>query len=197
MQRTAVRQILNNFLLLSLVVGMETGCVAVLSDRVRLEAERSLSFAQVWMQPDAYSGRLIIVGGNVVRTTNVSGVTFLEVVQRPLDSADKPLVAAPSEGYFMARCEGYLDPLTYTTGQIITLAGRVLGTHSEKQGEADVSYPLLACVEIYAWLPQFTVVPIYPAPWYWWEWDPWYWDHRYWPRHRPPVWRYRPHHRHR
>ncbi|MGE3536844.1 MAG: Slp family lipoprotein [Candidatus Tectimicrobiota bacterium] len=197
MQSRQVRQTRRPILLIvlsSMLLALAVGCVAVLSERVRYEADRSLSFVQLRMQPDAYVGRLLILGGEIVRPTSMPGLTFLEVVQKPLDDDDRPLVTGPSEGRFMVRCERYLDPLVYTAGRTITLAGRVLGTHVEKIGATDVPYPLLSCVEIYAWGPPLYAGPVYPHVWYWWEWDPWYWDPWYWHHHH---WRHRWYRRHR
>jgi starvation-inducible outer membrane lipoprotein len=52
----------------------------------------------------------------------------------------------------------------YTAGRMVTVAGRVLGTHTDTVGERDTVYPLLACVEIYLW-PQATLSEVYPSMW--------------------------------
>ncbi len=184
MLRTTTYDLWQTVCLLSLLALMVTGCVAVLSPQIRQEADRSTTFAQWRVQPEAYIGRLVIVGGDIVRTTHVPGALWLEVRQKPLDSQDTPLLTGQSEGHFIARCEQYLEPLVYTIGRAVTVAGRVLGTHTEKVGDADVVYPLLSCVEIYAWPLPVAVAPRYPGLWYWWEWDPWYWDPWYWHYHR-------------
>jgi outer membrane lipoprotein len=191
--------------LLSVVALVQTGCIAVISAQVRQEADRTITLEQLRARPEAYMGRLVIMGGEIVRTTNVPGSTLLEVLQKPLDSTDRPLETDRSEGRFMVRCDRYLDPVTYTAGRVVTVAGRVLGTSAAKIGEIDYVYPLLACVEIYLWPETVYVTPLYPDVWYWWEGDPWYWDpwywrlppqhfRRRWPHHRPPHHR-TPHHR--
>ena len=171
---------------LSVVALVETGCIAVMSAQVRQEADRTITFEQLRVMPEIFIGRLVIVGGDILRTTNVPGATLLEVLHKPLDSEDRPLETDRSEGRFMVRCDRYLDPVTYTAGRVVTVAGRVLGTYTDKVGEIDYVYPLLACVEIYLRPQTVYISPIYPDAWYWWEWDPWYWDPWYW---RPP-----PHH---
>jgi len=35
----------------------------------------------------------------------------------------------------MALCEGYLDPVVYSKGRQVTLAGRVLGARTDTVGE--------------------------------------------------------------
>jgi len=171
-----------------------------MSDQVRQQADRTLAFGQFYAMPEAYVGRTLILGGYIVRIWNVPGETFLDVLQRPLDTEDQPILTQQSEGRFLVRFDQYLDPLTYTAGRMVTVAGRVLGTYTDTVGERDIVYPLLGGVEIYLW-PQATLSEVYPSIWLWWEWDPWYWDpwpwppsHYHWRRWRHP--RPPPHHHH-
>src|SRR5215475_14153690 len=137
--------------LLSMIVWGETGCIAVMSAQVRQQADRTLAFGQLYATPEAYTGRTVILGGYIVRIWNVPGVTFLDVLQRPLDADDRPILAQQSEGRFIIRCAQYLDPLTYSAGRMVTVAGRILGTYTDTEGERDIAYPLLASVELYLW----------------------------------------------
>jgi starvation-inducible outer membrane lipoprotein len=79
---------------------------------------------------------------------------------------------------------------------MITVAGRVLGAHTDTVEERDTVYPLLACVEIYLW-PQATLSEVYPSVGLWWEWDPWYGDPWAWRPHHHHWWRWRHHYHHR
>jgi outer membrane lipoprotein len=186
--------------LLSLISWGETGCIAVMSEQVRQQADRTLAFGQLYAMPEAYIGRTVILGGYIVRIWNVPGETFLDVLERPLDPEDRPILIEQSEGRFLIRYDQYLDPLTYTAGRMVTVAGRVLGTYTDTVGERDTVYPLLAGIEIYLW-PQATPIEVYPSVGWWWEWDPWYWDpwpwppyHHHWRRWQHP--RSPPHHHH-
>lgn len=197
MQRTLEQW--KDMLLCGLVTLLVVGCGSVMAPEIRQAVDRRLTFAQLRLHPDAYLGRLAMLGGEIIRTTNVPGATLLEVAQRPLDSQDAPRLSMPSEGRFMVRCEQYLDPLTSSAGHAITVAGRVLGTQAEKQDEIDIVYPLLNCVSLYVWPQPADVELVYPGGGYWWEWDPWYWDPWYWHHsHRYPrrYWHWRPQHRH-
>jgi outer membrane lipoprotein len=186
--------------LLSLIGWGETGCIAVISDQVRQQADRTLAFGQLYAMPDAYIGRTVILGGYIVRIWNVPGETFLDVLQRPLDAEDRPILTQQSAGRFLVRCDQYLNPLIYTAGRMVTVAGRVLGPYTDTVGERDTVYPLLACVEIYLWPPS-TPIEVYPAVPWWWEWDPWYWEpwpwppsHYHWRRWQHPRHPHHPHH---
>jgi outer membrane lipoprotein len=157
--------------LLSIIVWGETGCIAVMSAQVRQQADQTLAFGQLYAMPEAYIGRTVILGGYIIRVWNVPEVTFLDVLQRPLDAEDRPILAQQSEGRFIVRCDQHLDPLIYTGGRMVTVAGRVLGTDTDTVGERDTVYPLLACLEIYLW-PQATLSEVYPSGWWWWSGTP-------------------------
>jgi outer membrane lipoprotein len=181
--------------LLSVVVGLGTGCVAVLSQQVRQSADRSLSLTQLRLSPADFIDRTVILGGDLLRTWNVTEETWFEILQKPLDSEDRPLRTEQSEGRFMVRCDRFFDPAVYAVGRSVTVAGRVLGTHTDKVGESDYVYPLLSCLEIYVW-PQTPSVAVSPNVQLWWEWDPWYGDPWYWHHYH---WHFRGryyHHRH-
>jgi len=176
--------------LLSVLVWGQTGCVAVISSQVRQHADRTLAFEHVRAMPAASIGRAIILGGEIVRVWNVPGATWFDVMHRPLDAQDQPILTARSAGRFVVRCDRYLHPLLYTAGRVVTVAGRVLGTHTDTVGEPAEVLPLLACIEIYLW-PQPTVTEVPASLWLWWEWDPWYWHPWYW-----HPWSWRPHEHH-
>ncbi len=160
--------------LLSVVLWGVTGCIAVLSDQVRQQAEQTLTFEQLYARPEAYVGRTVILGGEILRVWNVPEATWLDVVHRPLNPEDQPMLTERGAGHFVVRYDRYLNPLTYTAGRVVTVAGRVLGAYTDTVGErADVA-PLLAGVELYLW-PQATGSKGSPSLWLWWESDPWYW----------------------
>lgn len=148
------------------------GCAHTVSQSVRQQAVPPVSFAQLRADPDAYLGRTVIFGGDILSTRNVEQKTFIEILQKPLDRSEAPQITDQSGGRFMARCDGYLDPAVYAKDRQITVAGRVIGTHTGKVGEIEYVYPLLACLETHL-LPRPTAVaayPYYPDPWYWYPW---------------------------
>src|SRR5262245_37650487 len=53
--------------LLSVVLWGETGCISVMSARVHQQADQTLTFAQLHARPEAYIGRTVILGGEIVR----------------------------------------------------------------------------------------------------------------------------------
>jgi outer membrane lipoprotein len=161
---------------LAALLGM--GCAHAISETIRMQAEPSIPFAELRANPEAYKDRTVILGGDILQTSNLREGTRLEILQKPLKRSEAPVTTDSTGGRFMALCDDYLDPAVYAPGRRITVAGRVLGTYQGKVGEVDYRYPLISCQEKYLW-PQVPAVPRvyygyprwyggpYVSPWYW------------------------------
>lgn len=147
------------------------GCRHTISAPVRQQAEPPIPFSELHKNPDAFTGRTVIVGGDILNTRNMAQQTFIEVLQKPLDAFERPRITDRTAGRFMIRCDEYLDPALYDEGRQITVAGRVLGSHTGKVGDAQYIYPLISCIEIHLW-PQLARISAYEPgyfvhPWHW------------------------------
>jgi outer membrane lipoprotein len=164
------------------------GCSHVISDAVRQQVDTQVTFQALHANPEAFKGRIVLFGGQIVETQNTQEGTVLEVVQKPLDSYDRPALTDYSEGRFMALCDRYLDAAVYTKDRGVTVAGRVLGARAGQIGEMQYTYPLLSCLELHLWPQVMAIEPrygVYP----WWYWEPWPWDYWRWRRYPYPYWR--------
>ncbi len=145
------------------------GCFPI-SKQLRSQADKALTFQQVFQNPDAYKGKIVIWGGEVVETINQKdGTTLIVVLQRPLDWTQEPEFRR-SEGRFVILVEGYVDPYVFRRGRRITVAGEILGKKVMRLGELEYPYPLLLSKQIYLWGQHY----YYPYPY------PYYWYYPYW-----------------
>jgi outer membrane lipoprotein len=172
-------QELGRLVAVGLVALAMLGCQHAISEPLRQQVDPRLTFVQLQADPGAYKGRTVVLGGEIIRTHNTPEGTLLEVLQKPLNSYERPLVTDRTEGRFMVLCEKYLDTAVYTKGREVTVAGRVLGARTGQIGEIEYTYPLLDCLELHLWpqpVPALSGYAPYPGwywyPWYWW--DPWY-----------------------
>lgn len=176
-------------ILLSSICLITIGCQHTISDSLRQQAEPVVSFQALRADPDAFKGRTIILGGNILKTQNTQQQTSIEILQKPLDRFEAPLITDQTAGRFIARCDQYLDPAIYDQGRQITVAGTILGSYAGQVGEADYLYPLISCVEMHLW-PQVshdTAYPVFPHPWLLHRYHPWYlfpYDYYDWPPYR-------------
>ena len=103
-----------------------SSCAPVLSRELMKQGSRDVSFALLREDPDAYRGRLYILGGIIVETRLTEKGSAVEALFMPVDSYGYLDESKHSQGRFLAiypRAKGLLDPVVYKRGREITLAG--------------------------------------------------------------------------
>jgi outer membrane lipoprotein len=161
------------FVLLPIICLIMIGCQHTISETLRQQADPAISFEALRKEPDAFKGRTVILGGDILKTQNAQQRTSIEILQKPLDHYEAPLITDQTAGRFIAQCDQYLDPAIYDRGRQITVAGKVLGSYAGQVGEADYLYPLITCGEVHLW-PRVSQEPVYPHPWLLYRYHPWY-----------------------
>jgi outer membrane lipoprotein len=132
------------------------GCAHVISKEVLQEVDTSVSFVQVLKDPEVYRGKIVLFGGNVIETQNLSNKTLVVVLQRPLGSRGEPSAGDVSEGRFIIQTPGFLDPAIYSPGRKLTVAGTVAGKEVRPLGEIEYTYPIIEKRELYLWPEEET-----------------------------------------
>lgn len=142
-----------------------SGCTPISRD-LRAQADRTVNFQQVFQNPEAYKGKVVIWGGEIIETTNQKdGSTLIVVLQRPLDWMEEPKFQR-SEGRFIILTEGYVDPYVFKRGRRITVAGEILGRKVMRLGELEYPCPLLQSKQLYLWGEYYYSPYPYPhSPW--------------------------------
>jgi outer membrane lipoprotein len=143
------------------------GCTHIISAPLRQQAQPPIAFAELRTNPEAFKGRMVIIGGDILQTTNLPDTTRLEVLQRPLNHSQSPQLTDATGGRFMALCHEYLDPAVYAQQRRVTIAGQVMGAFEGKVGEAVYTYPLISCEEIHVF-PSATAELLRLAANPWW-----------------------------
>jgi outer membrane lipoprotein len=151
---------------------------SVISHDIRSEAIPPVPFQTLIDEADKYIGQTVILGGYILETNNLESETILKVLQTPLRFGEDPDLKKRSQGRFMVYHRGFLDPEVYNRDQVITVAGRVIGTAVEKIGDDQIKYLKIEDREIYLW-SAYTDNPIYPYPrpypYSRWPYHYWYW----------------------
>ena len=172
MERTQKFNLLTGGLLL-LFAG---GCASPIAKSYRQGATPGVTFSMVFQNPDTFQGNTVIWGGSIIRTVTTKDGSHIYILQSSLDSRDKPEAADTSEGRFIATTDRRLDPMVYTMGRKVTVAGKVTGKKIvvyKKSGDTYI-YPVVQSEQIYLWPAPEPEAPAYWAPYY----GP-YWDYPY------------------
>jgi outer membrane lipoprotein len=180
---------MKRFFILVLVLAFLYGCAHAVSRGVLKEVDRKITFSALLQAPNAYKGKVILLGGIIVNTINKQEGTLLEVYETALDREGRPVNTDRSEGRFLALYQGFLDSEIYKQGRKVTIAGTVQGEKTQLLGEIQYRYPYLIIKEIRLWKEEEPVeYESYPwGPWYdpWYPWGPWGWYPWGYPRYYP------------
>jgi outer membrane lipoprotein len=142
------------------------------------QIDASVSFADLHAAPDAYVGRVIMVGGVVIRAKRAKDQTEVEVLQLPTERGGPSTTERlRSEGRFLAVREEYLDPASVPPDTPITVIGVVRGSTTRPLDESQYLYPVLEIKHLIDWSTVASRYsgdraaafygPYYP-PFYWW-----------------------------
>ena len=135
------------------------GCTYAISPDLAAQADKTLSFSRIQIDPAPYQGKLVILGGAIVKTDQLTDRSWIiEVEQRELDDWGKPLSRTRSGGRFLVQHAGVLNPLAYAPGREITVAAVVEGTTRQGIDDTNNTYPVVVSRELKLW-------PREPAAW--------------------------------
>lgn len=99
----------------------------------------------------AVQGKLVAWGGVIVNTKNLAEKTRIEVLGYPLDRRNRPDLEAKPFGRFLAVYAGFLDPVTFASGRLVTMVGNVTGTLPGTVGDAHYVYPVIESSRMFLW----------------------------------------------
>jgi outer membrane lipoprotein len=176
--------------LAALILLMIAAC-SPFSKSIRQQVDERLTFAQVQRNPDQFMGKKVLWGGVIIKATNTDAETLIEVRQADLDLETRPKDLDRSQGRFLVRYGGFLDPAIYVEGREITVFGEIIGKEDMPLGETRYTYPIVRSEKLHLWEKrQVYPYPYYAYPYY----DPWFWDYYPYPWFYGPY-PYRWHHR--
>ncbi len=146
-----------------------SGC-ATFPDALQVSDESQLvTYQQVSAQPQASKGKLARWGGEIASIKNKPEMTVLEVVHYPLKSYGRPIDQDESIGRFRVNVDGFLDPMVYEKGRLVTFTGTVLGVEKGLVGEHEYVFPSLSSSAYHLWkkvTEQRTSLHIWPYGYY-------------------------------
>lgn len=153
------------------------GCANGLPQAIREAPAEEVALAAAFKNPEGLRGRAVRWGGAIASVENRHDETWVEIVERPLYRDGEPRVTDQSGGRFLAQLKGFVDPVIYAKGRLVTVAGTLDGTVTRKIGEHPYTYPVVRGDVIYLWpnAPRDVYHHYSPFPY-----DPWYpWGYPY------------------
>jgi|SRR3989338_3076758 len=130
-----------------------TSCAPIISPGVLKTVDQAITFEQILTNPDAYKNKTVLLGGTIIKTTNLQDKTLIEVVQQPLNRRNMPKNHEASKGRFIILFKEFKDPAIFSQGRLITVAGEVTGSQQRPLGETNYNYPVIYPKEYHLWKP--------------------------------------------
>ncbi|KAA3621005.1 MAG: hypothetical protein DWQ08_14770 [Proteobacteria bacterium] len=87
-------------------------------------------------------------GGRIIALRSVGETTEFEILSYPLGSGGRPDTGGASDGRFIAVRDGFVDPLIYDEGRVVTLIGRIESFRDGTVGEQSYRWPVVKVLEI-------------------------------------------------
>lgn len=106
---------------------------------------------QVQQNIDRYTGTKVRWGGVIAEVENHENETWIEVVSQDLSYYGQPSDEDSSNGRFLVRIEGFIDPQIYAEGRELTIAGEVESRIVRPIDEYPYTYPLVRATAHHLW----------------------------------------------
>jgi outer membrane lipoprotein len=119
-----------------------------MSEDLRTRVDETVDLRILFKEPEQFTGKTVIMGGVIVSARNEETGSFIEILQKPLDSRGIPEDTDRSYGRFVAFSKGFLDKDMYSRGRRVTVGGVVSGTVEGTIGEMKYDYPTIEIEEI-------------------------------------------------
>jgi len=184
-----MRRALRNILWLSVPVALLllTGCVAsqLVPSDMEGRISRDVSLQALRADPDTFRGRWVVLGGKVLSAKRLKNETQIEVLQLPLDKADRPIpTLTQSRGRFLAVQQEFLDPAIAPPGTFVSLVGEVIDGKTLPLDETTYTYPVVQIKTMKVWPDPGRFDYLEPGPYPYWPWPypfwPYPYPYRYW-----------------
>lgn len=101
--------------------------------------------------PANYLGRAVIWGGQVVQMTNFPDHSELQILAYPLDDSQRPRLKKTNDARFIALLPGFVDPLSYPPGALLTISGDFVGLRSLRTEPIDYALPQIRIRQMHRW----------------------------------------------
>jgi len=190
-------------LMLVIMAALLAGCTPALDRRLMEEGAREFQLSYLVETPEAFKDKLFILGGVIAETRLVEKGSQIEALFVPVNAYGDLQDLERAQGRFLAvypRARGLLDPLIYSKGRLVTLAGTFIEVRKGKIDELEYFYPVFEVRQVHLW-EEYSQYPYgyeWGSPYYYpsyyryyrmpYSYDPWYYrpyPGPYWP---PPPW---------
>ncbi|MFA0051064.1 Slp family lipoprotein [Vibrio breoganii] len=137
--------------LTALLLGLVLAGCSSLPDSLVSSNEKIVTDYGNWVNSAPEEVSEVRLGGVIAKITNLEAKTRLEIVNLPIAKDGKPDINVEPEGRFVAYVDGFIDPVTFAKGRLISVLGKPAGNESGKVGEYEYRFPVLNADGYHLW----------------------------------------------
>ncbi|KHT63025.1 starvation-inducible protein [Photobacterium gaetbulicola] len=138
-------------LIVGLLAATMIGCAAV-PESLRTDSENPITDVTALSDPAGQElGLAVRLGGVIAAVDNGEHQTRLEIVAMPIGRDAKPKLGSKTQRRFVAYVDGFLEPMEYHPGRLISVAGQVGGEEEGRVGEYLYRFPVVAASGTQLW----------------------------------------------
>ena len=105
-------------------------------------------------QIDALNGQIVHWGGRIISVDNRPDSTQLQVLSYPLARSGRPLPEEEPTGRFVMLYSGFLEPLDFRPGRLVSVVGGVRGATTASIGDVELLLPVVTADQFHLWEPR-------------------------------------------
>jgi len=133
-----------------LAVTILTGC-ATPSSLDTTKVNSTVQPKEANSSSDSYLNKIVHWGGTILELKNLRDQTEVTVLGFPFDSSGAPNTGQKPIGRFILIKKGFLEPLDFRKGKVISAVGSISGKREGQVGESDYTYSLMEAQQIQLW----------------------------------------------
>lgn len=127
--------------------------------------DRTVGFPELVAAPESYQGKVVVLGGEVLKAKRLKEGTQIELLQLPLNNDERPIIdRQQSQGRFLALQPEFLDPATIVMGTKMTIVGEVSGAKIDLLDDVEYRYPVVIVKHLHTWPAHSQDYVIQPRP---------------------------------
>lgn len=174
---------MNTRISMLLVALLMAGC-STFPEKLQLEDTTQLvSYEDAAAKAEQVKGKTLRWGGAIAKVENKADSTVFEMVYYPLSSYGRPISGEESMGRYRIHVNGFMDPMVYQVGRLMTFTAELNGLEKGLVGEHEYVFPTASVKSYYLWknVQRVEVSGLYAMPHHYWSggYQNWYYPRHY------------------
>jgi outer membrane lipoprotein len=159
------------------------GC-STFPDKLQLDDTTQLiTYEDAASKAEQVKDKMLRWGGAIAKVENKPDSTVFEMVYYPLNSYGRPASDEESMGRFRISVNGFMDPMVYQVGRLMTFTAQLKGLETGLVGEHEYVFPTATVEAYYLWknVQRIDVRGVQVWPYQYWNggFQNWYYPRHY------------------